>query len=153
VNPLPWAAKLFGVALVSLQAATSCKLLRKLHALRCCNVYATAKQAKVPVEATAAAMLVVTAVVTEAVTVVAMAADRAHAGKVQTVATVRIADRAKTAVASFSRHAPKATALPMRRARAVAVAPVWASPQALPANPVHRVHLQASLTPCAPASI
>jgi hypothetical protein len=144
----------------------SCKLRPKLLAQRCCNAYATAKQAKVPVVVIAATVVEMAAVgvlhqmavaIEAAMVAVEMAwvalADTAHAAKLQTVVTVPIAGHAKTAAVSFNLHAPKAIAQPTHLAKAAAVALVWVNPQALPTNPAHPARLQDNLTPCVPASI
>ena len=122
--------------------------------LKCFSAYVTAKLARAHV----VAMVAVTAAVgvlrpTAVVTVAAMVADRARAAKVQTVVTVPIAHRAKTAAASFSRQVtgPMPTRPARLRVRAAVVA--WGNPPDFQANRVHPVHLPASLIPCVPASI
>jgi hypothetical protein len=136
---------------------TSCKPPQRLRALKCYSVCAIAKQVK----ALAAVMAVVTVVSMAAVVaprptaavIVVVAVAKAHAAQLQTVVSVLIAHRVKTAVVSFSPHAPKAIARLTSQDRAAAVAREWDNLQALPANPVHHARLQANRIRCAPASI
>lgn len=76
-------------------------------------------------------------------------AAKAHAAMVVETAAVKAV--VPTATVNSSPHAHKAHARP--RAKAVAGVPAWASPLALPMNPVRPAHPPVSLTRCAPASI
>jgi hypothetical protein len=120
-------------------------------------VCAIAKQVKALAAVMAVAMAVAMAAVVAprptAAVIVVVAVAKAHVAQLQTVVSVLIAHRVRIAVASFSRHAPRAIARLTSQDRAAAVAREWANLQALPANPVHNARLQANLTRCAPASI
>ena len=86
-------------------------------------------------------------------TAVETVAARAHAAQLQTVVTVPIAHRAKTAAASFNRQATGPMPTRPARLRVRGAVEAWDNPPDFQANRVHPVRPPASLTPCAPASI